>query len=205
MAGILYNLGYDLGRSAEIEPDKNNVKALFENTIVTNFNEVMLSSLGGSWTEPPDKLKNLDAPSFLVSRVKILLEAEYGKRDLVCIKDPRLCLLLDSYLESIKQLNWSVRVIRMERPRAEVEASLRMVKARGGGDHFGQLYDFYHERLNWIIQKRMPTVHTFNYRDVIDNPLKQAKNIVSLLGQNIDVDAHAKKVVEFVDPNLKHH
>ena len=204
MAGILHTLGFDLGRSAEVEPDKNNAKGFFENTVVTNVNEVILASLGGTWVDPPDKIKELDAPTFLVSRVKILLQAEY-KKDLICIKDPRLCLLLDSYLTALQQLDWPARVVRMERPKREVEASLQVLAARGD-NRYAKLYDFYHERLDWIIQKRRPIVHAFNYKDVLAKPVEMAKNIVGVLGQNnIDVDAHAKKLVQFVDPNLKHH
>jgi hypothetical protein len=204
VAGVLHLMSYYLGRSSDGSFDENHVQA-FENPTVLETNEAVLSGMHGTWLNPPEKLRGMNAPTYLVSRIKIMLQAEYRKEERVCIKDTRLCLLLDSYLEALQQLEWPVVVIRMERLKQEVEASLQVLKARCAQQDYGKLYDFYQERLDWIIQMRNPTVHTFNYTDLTKNPVVATKSIMTALGHKIDVDVNQKKLVEFIASQLERH
>ena len=116
MSGLLKLLGVHQGMSAS---------DYYENDLLVAMNDVLLTSIDCSWGHFRKDLVLAEMPDEFVPRIRSLLKSEFqGKEKTVSLKDPRIALLLDSYIKAFWQIETPLFIIRMNTPQDEVYASL---------------------------------------------------------------------------------
>lgn len=195
MSGLLKLLGVYQGRAASTTDH-------YENDLLVAMNDAFLVSLDCSWAHLRQDIRFADMPDEFPPRIRTLLNAEFqGKEKTVSLKDPRISLLLDSYIKAFWQIETPIFVIRMNRPKDEVYASL---KSRGN-EHDPDLYDKYNIRLDFLLEKYKPNHLEIDFDYLLRKPAVALKQVEISFGLDLGVDENLKKIVQFVDPERKHH
>ena len=123
---MLNGLGCDLP-AALMEADEYNVEGYWESTEVVALNEAVLASAGSTWDdwEPfnPDWHASPVAEGFR-SRARAVIESEFGDSPLFVFKDPRVCRLLDFWIDALADCGVDARIALPIRNPLEVAASL---------------------------------------------------------------------------------
>ena len=123
---MLNGLGCDLP-AALMEADEYNVEGYWESTEVVALNEAVLTSAGSTWDdwEPfnPDWHASPVAEGFR-SRARAVIESEFGDSPLFVFKDPRVCRLLDFWIDALADCGVDARIALPIRNPLEVAASL---------------------------------------------------------------------------------
>jgi hypothetical protein len=195
MSGLLKLLGVYQGRAASTTD-------LYENDLLIAMNDVFLVSLGCSWAHLRQDITFVDMPDEFPPRIRSLLKAEFqGREKTVSLKDPRISLLLDSYIKAFWQIETPLYIVRMDRPADEVYASLES----RGNSHDHNLYEKYNIRLDFLLEKHKPKYIEIEYDYLLRKPAAAMKWIEIEFGLDLGVDENLKEIVEFVDPERKHH
>src|SRR5579859_5904043 len=91
-------LGVSLGPDEHLmKPLPDNPMGFWENQLLTDMNDEILSRLGGSWHHPPEfysSWENAATIADLRQRARALLNEDFGAAKLWGWKDPRNCLTL---------------------------------------------------------------------------------------------------------------
>ena len=123
---MLNGLGCDLPATL-MEADAYNAKGYWESTEVVALNEAVLASAGSAWDdwEPfnPDWHASPVAEGFR-SRARAVIESEFGDSPLFVFKDPRVCRLLDFWIDALADCGVDARIALPIRNPLEVAASL---------------------------------------------------------------------------------
>lgn len=125
-AGILSGLGFDIGRS-EMPPTADNPTGYWENTALVAWNDRLLDVLGQDWrVASPRPARWTASPVFeeFVEAIQRVLAIEMAPDRDWCIKDPRLCRLLPPWIEALRRLGRTRKVLLVLRHPLEVAASL---------------------------------------------------------------------------------
>ena len=97
VGAIISELGYDLGNSAD--SDLYNITGYFEDLSLIHLNEKLLEKLGGSWKSPPEEKvisKHCDEIRKAYKEIIANRKSPWG------VKDPRLSLFLEPFLQAIE-------------------------------------------------------------------------------------------------------
>jgi hypothetical protein len=98
VAALLELLGVDFGpRESMLEPATENPHGFWEQHVVSDLNDHLLATLGGSWREPPILADGWESSSTLDpirERIDDTVARLFGRRGTAGLKDPRLSLLL---------------------------------------------------------------------------------------------------------------
>jgi hypothetical protein len=104
-----------------------NERGFFESSAVMDFHEELLASAGSSWDDwrkfAPAWYASQEAETFR-RRGQALFESEFGESNLPVLKDPRICRFASFWLDLLKSLNATPRVIIPIRSPLEVAQSL---------------------------------------------------------------------------------
>ncbi len=123
---MLNGLGCDLPATL-MEADAYNAEGYWESTEVVALNEAVLASAGSTWDdwEPfnPDWHASPVAEGFR-SRARAVIESEFGDSPLFVVKDPRVCRLLDFWIDALADCGVDARIAVPIRNPLEVAASL---------------------------------------------------------------------------------
>ena len=123
---MLNGLGCDLPATL-MEADAYNAEGYWESTEVVALNEAVLASAGSTWDdwEPfnPDWYASPVAEGFR-SRARAVIESEFGDSPLFVFKDPRVCRLLDFWIDALADCGVDARMAVPIRNPLEVAASL---------------------------------------------------------------------------------
>ena len=123
---MLNGLGCDLPATL-MEADEYNAEGYWESTEVVALNEAVLTSAGSTWDdwEPfnPDWHASPVAEGFR-SRARAVIESEFGDSPLFVFKDPRVCRLLDFWIDALADCGVDARIALPIRNPLEVAASL---------------------------------------------------------------------------------
>ena len=123
---MLNGLGCDLPATL-MEADAYNAEGYWESTEVVALNEAVLASAGSTWDdwEPfnPDWHASPVAEGFR-SRARAVIESEFGDSPLFVFKDPRVCRLLDFWIDALADCGVDARIALPIRNPLEVAASL---------------------------------------------------------------------------------
>ena len=123
---MLNGLGCDLPATL-MEADAYNAEGYWESTEVVALNEAVLASAGSTWDdwEPfnPDWHASPVAEGFR-SRARAVIESEFGDSPLFVFKDPRVCRLLDFWIDALADCGVDARIAVPIRNPLEVAASL---------------------------------------------------------------------------------
>ncbi len=98
IAGAIQALGVHLGPEPHrMKPRVDNPQGFFEHQLLTDLNDEILRTLGGSWHEPPPLPAGWETTATLQDirrRAERLLQEDFGSTPLWGWKDPRTCLTL---------------------------------------------------------------------------------------------------------------
>lgn len=98
LTGVLQRLGVDIGpEHYRMLPAADNPRGFWEHQRLTNFNDEILATLGGTWATPPELASGWEqSPALddLHARVTRQLTEDFGSSPVWGWKDPRTCLTL---------------------------------------------------------------------------------------------------------------
>jgi len=87
---------------------RDNMRGYWESTRISDFNDELLATAGSTW----DDWRAIDPRWYsssvacdLRARAKTLLEAEFGKTDLIVFKDPRVCRIIPFWSATLEEMD----------------------------------------------------------------------------------------------------
>lgn len=205
ISGVFHLLGFHLG-SQLISGLEENPKGFFENELINQFNNKLLSSLKSNW-HSTYLLQNkwYDDASLDIFRIELnqIINEQFGMEDPILIKDPRLSILWPFYADILKNLEIHPCFIVCFRNPSEVAASLRK----------RNLFTDEKSILIWmdhILKAELFTRRYLRYfllfGDLIDDLFNQVRGIIRKL--NFDIRIQPKDVIkvnQFIEDQLKHY
>jgi predicted nucleic acid-binding Zn-ribbon protein len=127
LARVLSLLGAELPRTL-MRPGADNPKGFWESAPIAEVNDALLSELGSSWDDVLAFLvrrTELKGQAAAVRRIRNVLSAEFsGDASAIVVKEPRIALLLDVWLDALSAEGFRPRIIIPLRNPLEVSASL---------------------------------------------------------------------------------
>jgi len=206
ITGVFKIMGIGLGAEM-MEPLPENPKGYFENVTAYNINEKILHRLSSAWDDPLfKKIKTLQSDKLAKYQKKIvkMINREFSKDKIFCIKDPRLCNLLPIWRDALTGVDIDLSCILVLRHPLEVAKSLR---AREGfsiekGILLWMMYMFNAESFSRALLRGVV---------LYDDVLKDTKKITKYVSSCLDIifpkswpNVHLE-IEKFLDRNLKHH
>lgn len=206
MAGSLQRLGAYLGGDLKAG-DAVNRKGYFENTRITDRNKAILLEAGVSWYGSIPGVDDAHAVPVTAARCAMIREglAEiFGTRSPIVIKDPRLCVLLESYVEVLRDMGFQIHVVRMHRTPQEVASS--MTSATGiDATRWLPLVHRYIDLLDVALQRTAVPVLDCTFEDLIAHPESTMQWIAARWPFLSADDGQLQEVRDFIDGSLRHH
>jgi len=182
LTSMISDLGYNLGDTL-MPGNEFNENGYFENLLVVKKNDGILKSAGTKWSST--SYINLDYDRLygqFKNDIERIIKSEFGNSKLICIKDPRLSILLPIWYRVLSEnLFFKCKVIIAFREPSEVIFSLRM------RDHFSYeksclLYSKYlllAERNSRILRRL-----AIDYSELCENTKFQMFRIANFLNIN---------------------
>ena len=213
-AAALESLGADLRLPAHYTNDEN-PRGFFEHPDIVDFNESLLSYLGGSWDNPlfygPTAISDADLCEWR-ARAKRLFDSIYGDAAVAAIKDPRLCQLFDFWKPVFLEAGYNDRdifIIHIFRDPIEVALS-QQHRAQDNPVYYeigGRLVEGAALWLSLTAQALAQTA-TLNscfvaYLDLVTSPELVVKKIADFLGVMPDQRQLQHFCEDFVDSSLR--
>jgi len=204
MAGMLQICGAWLGD--ELKPgDAVNPKGYFENTRITDQNKAALAEAGLSWYgSVPDLMHAVPVTAALRKATRDCIARVFAERSPIAIKDPRLCVLLDTYVTVMCDMGYELHAVRMLRDPNEVARS--MTAAAGAEpSHWLPMARRYAELLDAALQRTGIDCVDVTFDDLVTNTAATVRRIAVRLPFLRSSDAKIDEVLGFIDHTLKHH
>ncbi|MBL4681617.1 MAG: glycosyltransferase [Pseudomonadales bacterium] len=205
LAGICHLLGADLG-SDLIPPAKDNPKGFWENQLVVDFHDQLLSKLQRRW----DAVLPLRDQWWMMSEfseesdfLESLLKAQFSNSELWAVKDPRICLLLPFWLDILERNDISVHFILIHRHPNEIVQSL--INRNDMAQSKSQLL-YLHHYLDAELNTRQKSRTILSYDQLLED-WQQSINLVSSSGiveWPNDIATAQKDIEKFVDRGIRH-
>lgn len=196
---LLKVAGADLGKTI-MPPAPDNPKGFWENVKVMHLNDRLLASVGSAWDWPSThrygrELSEIQTHFETVVHQVVASEFDQGS-GLIAIKDPRISLLLDSWVGALERMRYEVKTIISLRHPADVCQSLR-ARDEIHPDHAGALWMEHVE--SWLRHDSEALV--LDYGTNISNP----ESVYRAVQRYLDVpekEGAVQLVQEFVDLSL---
>ncbi|MBT4166182.1 glycosyltransferase [archaeon] len=205
MTGILGISGVYLGGNLISPRTNDNEKGFFEHAEIVDINENILKTLNSSCNDynkfPKNWIKNKNILEFK-EKIKKIIKRDFGKLDIFAIKDPRISILLQLYLEIFKELKISPLLIVMNRKNIEIAKSLKVRNNLSLKDSLNLSKRYYGNLKKYTKERKIE----IDFDKLINDPEK----IVTLIKKELKIPLRQyrdikKEIENFLDPNLKHH
>jgi hypothetical protein len=205
VAGCFSALGYNMGNQL-FPPDKPNEKGYFENVLINQFNDSLLSTLYARWHDtlflPQNWYLNEQVQKRKPELISIL-KSEFGEKEDFVIKDPRISVLLPFYEEVFNDLNIIPKVIINFRNPFEVSKSL---KKRDNLSSSKSLLLWMDATLKAEEHSRTMSRVFLEYGSLLKDVINTLKTISDILRLDIKFDQDKESVLNsFVEKKLNHH
>ncbi|GAA5264547.1 hypothetical protein ACOSOMT5_P0971 [Acidiphilium sp. MT5] len=198
-AGALSLLGVDLGD--DLMPGNfDNPKGYFEHNGIVAINESFLWERVSAWDDPrAPRTWSADLPS---DKVENLLKKSFGNSRLWGLKDPRISILLPSYIPILKRLTTKIKAVLMLRSPTDVAASLS-TRNQINYDRAAALWiDYTLAPLEYFSEADLTVV---SYDELIDDP-EELIRVAERLGlPSVSCDAALSRARTFLTKTLRHH
>lgn len=198
LSGCIYSCGVDLGASLSTVKDRHNERGYFENEEILNFNRAVFRSLGFNWHDrdltPAEERDTLGHKDQLLQ----ILETDFTAQ-LCAIKDFRLGIFADLYIDAITSLNTPLKVVVINRSGRAVKASMR--KMFGWKDDVKA--DWIYKRCYQLFDKYTCPRLILTFEDLLDDPLYIMGEVCRFIGVDFDEEKQ-QKVTNFVETGLVH-
>jgi hypothetical protein len=205
VAGILKQLGVDLGPDEELlPPDPNNQSGYFELADVVEINDELLAHHGGTWDELPELPPGWEQSDELApirDRARRALGRRFAASRQWAWKDPRTCITLPFWQRLVPGLRY---VICARNP-VDIAHSLRSRE--------GEERPLEEHVLDWLRHTASALVHTaerprilVHYERFFDDTELEVRKLAGYLGRTDRLEEpHAmERIIEFIDPSLVH-
>ena len=205
---VLNIAGCDLPKTL-MRPQVDNVAGFWESQLIVNLNEEILASAGSFWDDwrPFDRdwYSSSVADGFR-ERAQRLLQDELGSSRLFVLKDPRICRLMEFWIEAVRAFGARPLVVSPIRNPLDVAASLQV---RNDIDpSVGHLIWLRHALDAEADSRGLKRAYP-RYEQL----LSDAQTMVDTLGNDLGVSwpRHSSpqhmetKMAEFLSPELHHH
>ena len=204
MTGTLQLLGACLGEELK-RGDAWNPKGYFENTQITDLNKRALSEVGMSWYDSSlEIVRPVPMTSTLSMSIRNRVSAIFGERSPIAIKDPRLCVLLDAYVSTLREMGYETHCVRMLRDPIEVASSLTAV-AGGSVPHWLPKVVLHAELLDAALKRTAVDCIDCSFTDLV----ACTKGTISALMERLPFLActaeRMNEISGFIDGSLKHY
>jgi hypothetical protein len=203
MSAILKTVGLYNKGGTDVAPD--NPKGFYEWDKGVKINERILKSMNSSW----DDVKPFNAKRYKKNTEKFkkeLMEAikeDFSGKAYFVIKDPRISVLLPLYTEILESLHVEPLLLIMERSEEEIYLSLK------DRNNFSR-------RKSMALCKKYKTIIYQNHSgykhivvqfdDIVSKPIDTTATIIHRLDLPFELDnSKTKKILSFIDSELKHH
>jgi uncharacterized coiled-coil protein SlyX len=202
LTGALRLLGVHLGSDENLlaSDEEANRKGFWENRLIVDLNDAVLSRLGGDWHNLPDFPPDwFSSPEFadLRREARAVISQEFGSAPIWGWKDPRACLTLPFWRRLLSPMSYLVCL----RNPVDVAGSLARIHALPAWKS-GKL---------WVEHVRAALEHTASeprlilfYEDFIDDWRSSVARISGFLGITTGQEAQAS-LEEFVEAGMEHH
>jgi len=195
--GCMNICGFSLGNHPTQVKNKFNRKGYFENKSILGFNELVLEDIGGSWdhTEPltEHQVKKSLGHKDALSRI---IEQEFGTDSFFVIKDPRIAILQNLYIDTLTEKKIDIKILRLRRNIAAVCKSLE--RAQGIGQlqcvQLDSLYQSYIDRMVC----HAPCFE-MDFASLLDDPVTVVQDICDFVG--IEFDKY-EEIGDFVERGM---
>ena len=204
MAGTLQILGCHLGEP--LKPgDQANPRGYFENTAITDLNKHLLSEAGVPWYDHPlQAVRAVPWRPATSSALRERLQTIFGEASPIVIKDPRLCVLLDLYVETLREMGYEVHCVRMGRKPIAVAESLIVLLGRTV-DHWLPILERHTTLLDEAIHRQKVTRVDCSFDDLVQRPEVALHQLVAGVPCIALTPATQQAALRFIDSSLKHH
>jgi O-antigen biosynthesis protein len=197
VAQVLRECGLDLGPDDELlPPNEENREGFWENRHFVALNDELLSSLGGSWSSPPELPQGWETAAELEplrERGRELVE-RFGVKEPWGWKDPRNSLTMPFW----RQIVPDVKVVHCVRHPVEVAASLAQRGEPSGDSRFDLWFQYNRALLDAIAPDRRIVARYDRFFDEPEREVRRLVDFLDLRSSSLQV-AHATTAVnEFV-------
>lgn len=208
LGGVLARLGVQTPASL-MQGDVDNPKGYYESAALTDFNDRLLATAGGSWedwTAWDASWLDSEAGAQCREELRDLLIKDYGETEFFLVKDPRICRLLPLWIPVLRELGVQPRVIIPLRDPREVAASLSSRSRLTVPTTNAKLSWLRHVLDSVAGTSEVPRVFT-RYEDLLEDWRAQVDTIA--VGLGVSWPAPPEGVIEavetFLEPGLRHH
>jgi len=207
VAGVINQLGINMGSRLMAAAEEDNEKGFFENLDIYNVNEGILKTLNSSWDDlfflHDDWWKMPRLDSYRQNIIEII-EREFKDDSIFCIKDPRLSVLFPLWKNVFEDLDIDPVCILPIRNPLEVGESLK------------KRDDFTIEKSLLLWMKYMTTAEYYSrpfrrYFLSFDDMLRDPEVTFTRIADRFNINylrkwQDARRDIEaFLDPGIKHH
>lgn len=209
------SLGAYLGRQLDYANDEN-PKGFFEHPDIVDFNDRLLSFLGGSWDNPlfdgAAELHGIDTRIWQEEAVDLFGKA-FGDSPFVAVKDPRFCQLLSFWVPVFHEAGYdqeAIFFVHSIRDVAEVALSQRDRSRKNPsfydlGEHLEEGAALWLALTAQAIESTRDSNTLYvSYHDVLDAPARVLTELALFLDVQPDEERAAAFCTEFVDKSLYH-
>ena len=185
-ACVLHELGVSFGpRQGMVPADLRNPSGYFERDDINAANTALIESAGGTLAEP-GKPEHVAANGDLSTLASADL-AWMHEAPLSGIKDPRLCVTLNSWFQAGRLQKEHCRIVHVKRQIDKVVASATNHShvadyCGGDSDKLRAMSDYYAHCAEWQIRELGLPAMTLRYEDLIAAPLEVAGNMAGFIG-----------------------
>ena len=206
MAGCLNILGAHVGN--EPKPGNHaNAKGYFEETKIVALNKYILKQyLNIEWYGDVSAFKQpAEFSAEIIALIKFTLHLSYKSSEIICIKDPRMCILFPAYEQALQQLGYEISIIRMIRDTEEVAKSLAAVYTAPENFNWKACIDTYNALIDLHLTSGFETYLTIYYPQLLEAThatMLQIHNYLPFLNFG---KSEIRMIDSFLDISLKHH
>jgi len=194
--GCVHICGASLGKHPTTIKNKHNPKGYFENRRILEFNMGTLQNIGSSWNNT-NFLSDAQIKKSLSHKKTLckIIEEEFNT-PLFAIKDPRIAILQDLYLDVLKDVD--VKILFLTRNPESVCKSLKIAQ-NVRHDKCVQLTNLYHTYINKMTS-HIP-FKEIRFEDLLDNPVQVMEGVCKFIGIKFK---HEKEILQFVEKKIVH-
>lgn len=128
LSGLIASLGAQPPKTP-LKPTADNPKGYFESKPLMLFNDTVLEAIGSAWDNimpaDPHARKQYVVTRTNLDKIQALMSEEFGEHPLIVVKDPRICLLSDLWMQALKEAEIQPCPVMMLRNPLEVARSLQ--------------------------------------------------------------------------------
>lgn len=206
LSGVLNILGMSLGQQM-MRSNEYNPKGYFENQPIVDLNDRIMDRLGFAWDDPfpfPENWQQQDFLAVYQHQFVEILESEFTTDQLIGFKDPRICILLPWWQQTLEKCNLTPYYPIIVRHPLEVAASLAK------RDRFSVQKSV----LLWMKHMLEAEFHTRNqprcflsFEQLLRQPVESLSRLASALQFSFPYPLEERKqeILRFLEKDLKHH